>query len=508
MGVHRHFALVPRVLLAHRDAGAANVVFGRYSIFRMIGPAVLAHPHATISPQRAGMPAPPLHTEPRRASPGGQRPYRVTATELSPSTAPATESFDAHDTQRHILKTLAGAQMLGGVGVATGATVGALLAAQLSSESFSGLSATASVVGAALIAIPVARVMNVRGRRAGLMVGYGIGVLGALVVVIGASLGFFPLALLGLVGIGGGTTAGLQSRYAAVDLAAPEHRGRALSIVVWATTVGSVLGPNLSSPMGRVAVSVGIPKLAGPYLLTMIALAAALAVIHIFLRPDPLLAARQLRVSSGELNIVPILQRSVTENLAFMRSIPAALLGLAAMCIGQAVMSAVMSMTPVHLKHGDADLRIIGFVISGHIAGMYAASPLVGMASDRFGRRPVILLGCAILFASFAVAGTAGPHEPTQLGVGLFLLGLGWSCTLIAGSTLLTESIPLDARPTTQGTADLTMGMSGAAGALLAGAIVAFGSYTLLNMLAALLVVLLTLATLRRGLSAVPVPGD
>lgn len=437
----------------------------------------------------------------------------MTATDLSqtasaPIDEPVSnpvESAAVQSTQRRLVYVLAGAQILGGVGVATGATVGALLAAELSSESFSGLSATASVVGAALAAIPISRVMNVRGRRAGLIVGYSIGVLGALTVIIGATLGFFPLALLGLVGIGSGTAAGLQSRYAATDLAAPQHRGRALSTVVWATTVGSVLGPNLSSPMGKVAETIGIPKLTGPYLLTMLALAGALVVVWRLLRPDPLLTARELRVSSGQVNVVPILQRSIRENIAFIRSIPSAFLGLAAMCIGQAVMSAVMSMTPIHLKHGDADLRIIGFVISGHIAGMYAASPLVGMASDRFGRRPVILAGCAILLASFVVSGTAGVHGRWQLGVGLFLLGLGWSCTLIAGSTLLTESIPVDSRPTIQGAADLTMGMSGAAGALIAGLIVAFGSYGLLNLLTALLVIPLAAAVLRRA--PVPIPA-
>lgn len=432
----------------------------------------------------------------------------MTASDLPHSGSVPTQQEAVHDTQRHVIKTLASAQVLGGVGVATGATVGALLASELSSESFSGLSATASVVGAALIAIPVSRVMNVRGRRSGLMVGYGIGVLGAFMVIIGAIIHFFPLALLGLVGMGGGTTAGLQSRYAAVDLAPTQHRGRALSTVVWATTVGSVLGPNLSSPMGRVAESIGIPKLAGPYLLTMIALSTALLVVFVFLRPDPLLLARQLRVSTGEVTVVPILQRSIKENFLVIRAIPAAFLGLAAMCIGQAVMSAVMSMTPVHLKHGGADLQIIGFVISGHIAGMYIASPLVGMASDRYGRRPVILLGCAILLTSFVIAGTAGVHDRAQLGVGLFLLGLGWSCTLIAGSTLLTESIPLDARPTTQGTADLIMGMSGASGALLAGLIVAFGSYGLLCLLAALLVIPLASSVLRRGFGPVAATGD
>lgn len=432
----------------------------------------------------------------------------MTVSNLSRPASIPTESEAVESAQRHTIKTLSSAQILGGVGVATGATVGALLASELSSESFSGLSATASVVGAAVIAIPVSRVMNVRGRRSGLIVGYGIGVLGALLVVIGAIVNFFPLALLGLVGMGGGTAAGLQSRYAAVDLAPARHRGRALSTVVWATTIGSVLGPNLSSPMGRVAESIGVPKLAGPYLLTMVALAAALLVIYVFLRPDPLLTARQLRVSSGEVTSVTILQRSIRENLVFIRAIPAAFLGLAAMCIGQAVMSSVMSMTPIHLMHGDADLRIIGFVISGHIAGMYVASPLVGMASDRFGRRPVILLGCAILLGAVVVAGTAGVHDRVQLGVGLFLLGLGWSCTLIAGSTLLTESIPLDARPTTQGAADLTMGMSGAAGALLAGLVVSLGSYGLLCLLAALLVIPLAAAVLRRGLAPAAVPTN
>jgi MFS family permease len=167
------------------------------------------------------------------------------------------------------------------------------------------------------------------------------------------------------------------------------------------------------------------------------------------------------------------------------------------MAIGQAVMVAVMSMTPVHLQHGDASLRIIGFVISGHITGMYIASPLVGMASDRIGRRPVIVTGGVILLASFIIAGTATGHESTQLAIGLFLLGLGWSCTLIAGSTLLTESIPAEDRPNVQGTADLMMGIAGASAGLLSGVVVGLGSYALLNVIAAVLVIPLIAATIR-----------
>jgi MFS family permease len=398
------------------------------------------------------------------------------------------------------VRVLAATQIFGGIGAAAGAAVGALLAADLATESLSGLSSTASVIGTAFIAIPVSRVMNAQGRRPGLLLAYGIGVIGALLVVAGAVLDFFPLALLGLFATGGGYTAGLQSRYAAADLAEPDRRGRDLSTVVWATTIGSVLGPNLADPMGNLAERVGIPDLAGPYLLTVVVFAVAALLVSTLLHPDPLLTARALHnEATGQAAGTRPKDRSIREGMALITSIPPATLGLLSMIIGQAVMVAVMSMTPVHLKHGDADLRIIGFVISGHITGMYIASPLVGMLSDRIGRRPVIIAGGVILLVAFMIAGTASGHESLQLGVGLFLLGLGWSCTLISGSTLLTESIPADERPTIQGTADLVMGISGASAGLMAGLVVGLGSYALLNVLAVLLVVPLIALAVRAG---------
>lgn len=405
---------------------------------------------------------------------------------------------DVQATQKRIVRVLAAAQVLGGIGVASGAAVGALLAADLATESLSGVASAASVIGAALIAIPVSRVMNVHGRRLGLLLAYAIGILGAIMIVLGAVAGSFPIALLGLVATGGGTTAGLQSRYAATDLATPGTRGRSLSTVVWATTVGSVMGPNLASPMGNLAERVGIPRLAGPYMLTILVFVVSALMIAILLRPDPLLEARaHLARQTGQASIGPSARSSIREVFARIASIPPALLGLIAMAVGHAAMVAVMSMTPVHLQHGDASLRIIGFVISGHITGMYIASPLVGMASDRFGRRPVIIAGGVILLASFLIAGTATGHESTQLGIGLFLLGLGWSCTLIAGSTLLTESVPVDERPNVQGTADLLMGVAGASAGLLSGVVVGLGSYALLNLITTALVVPLIVLTLQ-----------
>jgi MFS family permease len=410
----------------------------------------------------------------------------------------SNDSTPVQEVQRRVVRVLAAAQILGGIGVAAGAAVGALLAADLSMESLSGLSSASSTIGAALIALPVARVMTMHGRRPGLLLAYAIGIFGAIVVVTGSALSLFPLALLGLMLTGGGQTAGLQSRYAATDLSLPETRGRSLATVVWATTVGSVLGPNLAEPMGNLAERVGVPRLAGPYMLTVVVFVIAAAMIAVLLRPDPLHVAREHHTRmAGAPPAGAHRKASVSEAVALVRSIPPALLGFLAMAIGQAVMVAVMSMTPVHLQHGEASLRIIGFVISGHITGMYIASPLVGIASDRIGRRPVIVAGGAILLASFLIAGTASGHESMQLAIGLFLLGLGWSCTLIAGSTLLTESIPAEERPNVQGTADLLMGIAGASAGLLSGLVVGLGSYALLNILCALLVVPLVAATLR-----------
>jgi len=399
--------------------------------------------------------------------------------------------------QRRTLAVLGAAQVFGGIGVASGIAVGALLLVDLGRESLSGLASSSSVIGAAFTAVPVARYMSTHGRRKGLLLAYLVGTVGVLLVVAGAVLRFFPLALVGLVLAGSSTAAGLQSRYAAVDLATASTRGRSLATVVWATTVGSVLGPNLAEPMGRLAASIGMPPLAGPFMLSSVAFVVAATIIGLLLRPDPLFAAREIAGAppAGGTGVSP--RPSVRTVLTGIGAVPSALLGLAAMAVGHAVMVGVMSMTPVHLQHGGASLRIVGLVISLHIAGMYIASPLVGWLADRFGRHHVILAGGAILLAAFVLAGTATGHESTQLAVGLFLLGLGWSCTLIAGSTLLTESVPAEERPGVQGTSDLVMGIAGGSAGLLSGIVVATASYGLLNVIATVLVAPLIVFALR-----------
>lgn len=410
--------------------------------------------------------------------------------------------------QKRTISVLSLAQITAGVGVAASAAVGALLTADLSTDALSGVGQSAAVIGTAVIAIPVSRFMNERGRRPGLLMAYGFGFAGVLLILTAAIFRLFPLALVGFFLAGGGQTATLQSRYAAADLASPAKRGRDLSIVVWATTIGSVAGPNLASPMGDLAEQIGVPRLAGPYLLTGTALVVSAIIVFIMLRPDPLLVARQLeQVASGAESVVVPKRRSIREGWDIIMGIPAAKVGLIAMAIGQAVMVAVMSMTPVHLKHGNEGLEIIGLVISIHIAGMYIASPLVGIASDRVGRRPIIVVGGFILLSAFLLAGTAAAQQTAQLSLGLFLLGLGWSCTMISGSTLLTESLPVGEKASIQGTADLVMGSAGATAGLTAGLIVGLGSYGLLNAIATLLVVPLIALALRSNRRLIPATG-
>ncbi len=397
--------------------------------------------------------------------------------------------------QRRTLLVLVGAQILVGLGVAIGIAVGSLLAADLAgTASLAGLAATAAVAGTALLAAPVSRVMDRHGRRPGLVLAYTVAASGAGIVVLAGIVESFPLALLGLVLFGGGSAGNLQARFVAVDLATVRNRGTALSIVVWAATVSGVIGPNLADPAGRFAGRLGLDHLSGPFLLSLVSFAGAALVIWALLRPDPLLLARAER--GDDLTVVRP-RTSVRAALRIVAAHQSAMLGLGAIAVGHAAMVGVMTMTPVHMEHGGATLRVIGLVISVHIAGMFAFSPLVGMAADRIGRRPVIVAGTVLLLVACAVSGTAAEHDSTQLGIGLTLLGLGWSCTLVAGSTLLTESIPVDSRPSVQGASDVVMNVAGAAASIVAGVVVAGIGYGWLALFTAIAVLPLAAAALR-----------
>jgi len=378
--------------------------------------------------------------------------------------------------QNRSVATLSGAQMFGGIAVAGSVPAGALLAVSLTdSEAFAGLVQTAGVLGAAIFALPLARIALTRGRRPALASGYGLGAVGAILVIFGAVSKNVALVLFGSLFVGVASAASLQARYAATDLALPQHRARSLSYVVWAATIGAVLGPNLLNFSGSVGMSLGLPQLSGPYVVSAIALTLAVLILLVSLRPDPFQLATKLRQDQEP--GTKIAHPKLRDGIEHLRTRPRAVLGIGAISIGHVVMIMVMVMTPVHMAHVDVTLQLIGLVISVHVAGMYAFSPLVGMAVDRFGRVPMILAGAVILAFSCVISGLAPADNVFGLGIGLYLLGLGWSCTLIAGSTLVTDSVEANERPSVQGLSDLAMNAAGALGGVAAGLIMWAGGY-------------------------------
>jgi MFS family permease len=412
-------------------------------------------------------------------------------------TAEAVAVLHAH-VQRRTLRVLAGAQVLGGLGVGANVAASGLIAARIAgTEAVAGLASTAAVLGAGLAAVPLAGLTSERGRRHGLAAGLLTGAAGALLVVLGAGLGWLPMALVGILLTGSATASGLQARYAATDLAAPGHAAGAMSVIVWATTIGAVLGPNLSGVGAAVGRRLGTMDLAGAYVISAAAFLAGAVVVWVLLRPDPLLVARSADPDLGQAVHGPHLRERTARAWAVVRSRPDALLGLAAVALGHAAMVAVMVMTPVHMAHAEVSITVIGLVISVHILGMYALSPLVGWAADRAGRHAVLVAGAALLLAAAALAGLAPADHHLAVGAGLFLLGVGWSCCLVAGSTLLSESVPAASRQDSQGLSDLTMNVGAALAGAAAGGVVALLSYGWLAALAGAIVLPLALGAWR-----------
>jgi MFS family permease len=400
-----------------------------------------------------------------------------------------TAGADVGAVQRQTVAVLAGSVALGGLGITVGITVGGLLARDVAgSDTAAGLGSTAGVLGAAVLAVPLAAISDRGGRRAGLAVGFAIAVVGSLVTVAAAALSSLPVLLLGLFLFGAATACGLQARYAAADLSTPERRGRDLSLVVWATTIGSVLGPNLAGPGDDLGRALGLPALGGAVALSAVVFALVGAGLAVLLRPDPLLLARRLGGRDG----APRPRRATGPALRAVWSTTGGRLGVTAVVVSHSVMVGVMVMTPVHMGHAGGaagtTLRLIGLVISVHVAGMYLFSPLVGLLADRLGRTATVGLGGALLLTATAIAGTAPPGAAFQLGTGLFLLGLGWSCGLVAGSTLVTEAVGSDIRPAAQGGTDLLMGLGAALAGVVGGPLLAVGGYGLVSAVSAVLV--------------------
>ncbi|HEX2178607.1 MAG TPA: MFS transporter [Actinomycetota bacterium] len=399
--------------------------------------------------------------------------------------------------QRRTIGVLSAAQVVSGMGISVGFALSALVVEELSgSTAISGLAATAVVLGAAVFALPTARAAGRGGRRAGLSLAYGTAFAGSVLTVTAIGLGKWPLLLAGLFLMGAGTAGNLSARYAASDLAPPGHAARHLSWVVWAATIGAVAGPNLAQPAADLGLKVGLAPTAGPFAVAGLTFAVAAVILNLGLRPDPLIYAR--RIAASPVEEPPPVRVTAGAAWAALKVVPAARRGLLAIAVSHTAMVSIMSMTPVHLHQGHADLVIIGVVISLHVAGMYLLSPVIGWLADRAGKQAVLVAGMMLLLAAAATAGMAG-HNVPFITWGLFLLGVGWSCGLIAGSSMLSEALALQLRPAVQGFSDLVMNVCGAGGALLAGAVMGATSYQVLSLVVSAMVVATALALIRAG---------
>jgi len=403
-------------------------------------------------------------------------------------TEPDLERSRVH---RRTVSALVAGQILGGLGFGATVSMGSLLFAELSgTPALSGMASTMSTLGAAAAAIPLARIAQRSGRRLSLSTGATLAAVGAALTVVAAGLPSLPLLFVGIALIGMGNAANLQARFAATDLALPTHRGRDLSVVVWSTTIGAVVGPNLLESGERLGVAIGLPHLSGPFVLTLATQLVAVVVYLVFLRPDPLVLATRLQlaaVAKGAVAAVELPRRFYV-------------FAVIAVSASHATMVAIMAMTPVHLTEHGASLTLVGITISLHVAGMFALSPVFGILADRIGRVQTVLLG-QLLLALGLVATALGSDHHFWVTVGLALVGLGWSAATIAGSALVTESTPLAVRTRNQGRNDLVMSLAGATGGALAGPVLAAAGYPGLSIAGGVLVAIVVVASvvLRAG---------
>nr|WP_272902251.1 MFS transporter [Brevibacterium daeguense] len=435
--------------------------------------------------------------------------------------------------------------MFSGAGIASGYAVGGLLAEQITGRTaMAGFAQMSVILGAGLVAYPLAALAGRTGRRTALTLGFGIGTLGAAVVLVGVAVQFLPLFMLGMMMCGSSTAAGLQARYAAVDIADPAKTGRAMSLVVWATTVGSVLGPSFTEPGARFGEALGMNALAGPYLISMAAFAIATLAASTLSRgigpgvefgaqaprgrgrrgaTSPAAAAAPATTSGPSAAADPAPASTVSpdpapasaaplrlgEALRYAASRPVTLFAIVTIVTGQMMMTNVMVMTPVHMDHQEFSLGAIGIVVSIHIAGMYALSPVFGWMADRWGPGTVIAAGVVVFIVTITLGvidAVAPQSSMALLSTALLLLGVGWSMFLIGGSALLTSSVSPRAKVTLQGASDSAMNLGGALMAAMAGTVLEAGGFLWINLMATV-VLLITLAFSVRAVPLMRWPG-
>jgi len=405
----------------------------------------------------------------------------------------APQTTDTSRVQRRTLVVLVVSQIVGTVGIGVAPTIGVLLAEQVtSSPAWSGLARVASTLGAAALGLPLGAIAARWGRRRALTLGWLTASIGAFIVVYAAQnlsvVALFP----GLFLVGAGSAVSLQSRFAATDLAAPHHRARALALVVWVGTLGSVLGPNLGVPGIWISHATGLTVFASGFLIAGTFLFLGGVVVFLALRPDPLLVA----LAQGSTQRLGRRRGGIRVLALELRTNPRVRLAVLAIVTAQIVMVSVMTMSPVHMANEGDTITIIGITISLHVAGMYALAPVVGILVDRAGHRVAMIVGICVLVASL-VTSAIGSGTMGGMIAALLLLGIGWSFINVAGSALFASTVADETRASAQGAVDALANLLGATAAFVAGPLLAATSFPLLSELALLVLVPLAVVVIR-----------
>lgn len=387
-------------------------------------------------------------------------------------------------------------QIFGGAGLAAGIAVGALLAqSMLGSDSVTGIPTALFTLGSAGAALLVGRLSQVFGRRSGLTVGFMAGGFGAIGVVLSALTNSILLLFISLVIYGAGTATNLQARYAGTDLANSTQRAKAISMAMVSTTLGAVAGPNLVGVMGEFALSLGIPALAGPFLLAAAAYLLAGLVLFVSLRPDPFVVARA--ISDAQRATGHGLSEENAQVLTTNRR--GIFAGASVMVLTQFVMMAIMTMTPIHMGHHGHELNEVGLVIGFHIGAMFLPSLVTGYLVDKIGRSVMAMASAFTLLISGILAAVGPADSMVLLTTALVLLGLGWNFGLISGTAILIDATHASTRAKTQGSVDVLIALSGALGGGLSGIVVGYSSYATLSIAGAVFSLLLIPIVMRAG---------
>lgn len=393
--------------------------------------------------------------------------------------------LDTGALQKRTLLVLVLSQVIGTIGLGVAPSIGILLAGEATnSEAWAGLARVAGTLGAATMGIPLGNLAARKGRRVALSTGWSIGALGAAILIVAAQWSLTVPLFVGLFLFGAGSAVTLQARFAATDLATPANKAGALSMVVWVSTIGMVIGPNLGAPGEVLGNLTGLTTYAAAFLIALVFSTFAAAVIFVFLRPDPLLVSDELGQSTNPTG--PKRRRGALKSIgAEMRTNRAARNAVIAIIVAQVVMVSIMTMTPVHVMHEGGSVGQVGIIISLHIMGMFAFAPLVGALTDRYGNRFTIAVG-AVIFAVSLVMGIFWATDMTGVTISLILLGLGWSFVNVSASALFARVVSTEARASSQGGVDALSNLFGATAAFASGPLMAATSFAGLSVAGAL----------------------